>query len=158
MFCPVLVLSAPRQGQDVSTTPRFIAARSLLGAWLVRVDCSTNNKSKNYGKLSSWLADRLANYAMQGCYLVKKHSAIYGSEGSSCSEQPITRSHPSPVESGPYTYTRILLRLTLCRYCVNRNFGETYRLHLQGRKIRERGTSVEQVAADGGDRFLRNVG
>jgi hypothetical protein len=29
-----------------------------------------------------------------------------------------------------------------CRYCVNRRFGETYRLHLQGRKIRQRGTSV----------------
>jgi hypothetical protein len=29
-----------------------------------------------------------------------------------------------------------------CRYCVNRRFGGRYRLHLQGRKIRERGTSV----------------
>jgi hypothetical protein len=29
-----------------------------------------------------------------------------------------------------------------CRSCVNRRFGGTYRLHLQGRKIRERGTSV----------------
>jgi hypothetical protein len=28
-----------------------------------------------------------------------------------------------------------------CRFCVNRSFGGTYRLHLQGRKIRERGTS-----------------
>jgi hypothetical protein len=28
-----------------------------------------------------------------------------------------------------------------CRYFVNRRFGETYRLHLQSRKIRERGTS-----------------
>jgi hypothetical protein len=28
------------------------------------------------------------------------------------------------------------------RSCVNRRFGGTYRLHLQGRKIRERGTSV----------------
>jgi hypothetical protein len=35
-----------------------------------------------------------------------------------------------------------------CRYCVNGCFGGTYRLHLQGIKIRERGTSVEQVAAD----------
>jgi hypothetical protein len=30
----------------------------------------------------------------------------------------------------------------LCRSCINRRFGGTYRLHLQGRKIRERGTSV----------------
>jgi hypothetical protein len=29
-----------------------------------------------------------------------------------------------------------------CRSCVNRRFGGTYRLHLQGRRIRERGTSV----------------
>jgi hypothetical protein len=28
------------------------------------------------------------------------------------------------------------------RSCVNRRFGGTYRLHLQGRKIRQRGTSV----------------
>jgi hypothetical protein len=54
-----------------------------------------------------------------------------------------------------------------CRSCVNRRFGGTYRLHLKGRKIRERGTSVRrrlQSAADffypedGGDTFLRNVG
>jgi hypothetical protein len=32
-----------------------------------------------------------------------------------------------------------------CRSCVNRRFGETYRLQLQGRrKIRERGTSVSR--------------
>jgi hypothetical protein len=31
-----------------------------------------------------------------------------------------------------------------CRYCVNGSFGEAYRLHLQGRKIRERGTSVSR--------------
>jgi hypothetical protein len=29
-----------------------------------------------------------------------------------------------------------------CISCVNRCFGGTYRIHLQGRKIRERGTSV----------------
>jgi hypothetical protein len=29
-----------------------------------------------------------------------------------------------------------------CRCCVNRRFSGTYRLYLQGRKIRERGTSV----------------
>jgi hypothetical protein len=27
-----------------------------------------------------------------------------------------------------------------CRSCVNRRFGGTYRLHLHGRKIRDRGT------------------
>jgi hypothetical protein len=31
-----------------------------------------------------------------------------------------------------------------CRYCVNRRFGGTYRLQLQGRKIRERETSVSR--------------
>jgi hypothetical protein len=31
-----------------------------------------------------------------------------------------------------------------CISCVNRRFGVTYRLHLQGRKIRERGTSVSR--------------
>jgi hypothetical protein len=31
-----------------------------------------------------------------------------------------------------------------CRSCVNRRFGGTYRLHLQGRRIRERGTSVSR--------------
>jgi hypothetical protein len=32
-----------------------------------------------------------------------------------------------------------------CRCCTNPRFGEKYRLHLQGRKIRERGTSVSRV-------------
>jgi hypothetical protein len=31
-----------------------------------------------------------------------------------------------------------------CRSCVNRRFGGTYRLHLQGRKNRERGTSASK--------------
>jgi hypothetical protein len=31
-----------------------------------------------------------------------------------------------------------------CRFCVNRRFGRKYGLHLQGRKIRERGTSVSR--------------
>jgi hypothetical protein len=31
-----------------------------------------------------------------------------------------------------------------CRSCVNRRFGEIYRLHLQGRNICERGTSVSR--------------
>jgi hypothetical protein len=30
------------------------------------------------------------------------------------------------------------------RSCVNRRFGGTYRLHIQGRKIRERGISVNR--------------
>jgi hypothetical protein len=59
-----------------------------------------------------------------------------------------------------------------CRYCVNRRFGGKYRLHLQDRKIRERGTSVSSCShlltlvprlrifypEDGGDTFFRNVG
>jgi hypothetical protein len=72
------------------------------------------------------------------------------------------------------------------RSCVNRRFGGMYRLHLQGRKIRERGTSLRRwplckddtqnreafqfsflklvlrsrifYPEDGGDTFLRNVG
>jgi hypothetical protein len=32
--------------------------------------------------------------------------------------------------------------VALCRSCVNRRFGGTYRLQLQGTKIRERGTSM----------------
>jgi hypothetical protein len=32
--------------------------------------------------------------------------------------------------------------VALCRSCVTRRFGGTYRLHLQGRKIRERRTNV----------------
>jgi hypothetical protein len=31
-----------------------------------------------------------------------------------------------------------------CCSCVDRRFGGTYRHHLQGRKIRERGTSVSK--------------
>jgi hypothetical protein len=34
--------------------------------------------------------------------------------------------------------------VALCRSYVNRRFGGTYRLHLQGRKIRERWTSVSR--------------
>jgi hypothetical protein len=57
-----------------------------------------------------------------------------------------------------------------CRYCVNRRFGGTYRLHLQStrknKKIRERGTSWFFACGfsfffypeDGDDTFLRNVG
>jgi hypothetical protein len=38
----------------------------------------------------------------------------------------------------------VFLDVAPCRCCVNRRFGGTYRLHLQGRKIRERGTSVSR--------------
>jgi hypothetical protein len=39
----------------------------------------------------------------------------------------------------------VLWDVTPCRYCVNRRFGGTYRLHRQGRRnIRERGTSVNR--------------
>jgi hypothetical protein len=57
-----------------------------------------------------------------------------------------------------------------CRSCeLTRRFGGKYRLHLQGRKICERGTSVNRLLAtysrwflasypeDGGHTFLRNV-
>jgi hypothetical protein len=52
-----------------------------------------------------------------------------------------------------------------CKSCVNQRFGGTYRFQLQGRKIRERGTSVSSHLVrgffnpeDGGDTFLRIVG
>jgi hypothetical protein len=38
----------------------------------------------------------------------------------------------------------VFLDVGPCRSCVNRSFGGTYRLHLQGRNIRERGTSVSR--------------
>jgi hypothetical protein len=34
--------------------------------------------------------------------------------------------------------------VVLCRSCMNRRFGGTYRLHLQGRKICKRGTSMSR--------------
>jgi hypothetical protein len=37
--------------------------------------------------------------------------------------------------------------VVLCRSCVNRRFGRRYRLHLQGRKIRERETSLSRWLA-----------
>jgi hypothetical protein len=40
--------------------------------------------------------------------------------------------------------TAFFLDVALCRTCVNRRFGGTYCLHLQGRKVRERGTSVSR--------------
>jgi predicted RNA binding protein YcfA (HicA-like mRNA interferase family) len=45
-----------------------------------------------------------------------------------------------------------------CRSCVNRRFRVMYRLHLQGRKIRERGTSLSRGLQTAGDTFCRNVG
>jgi hypothetical protein len=36
-----------------------------------------------------------------------------------------------------------------CSSCVNRRFGETYRLNLQDRKIRERATSLQPPAHAG---------
>jgi hypothetical protein len=40
------------------------------------------------------------------------------------------------------TMKNVFWDVALCRSCVNGRFGGTYRLHLKGRKIRERGTSV----------------
>jgi hypothetical protein len=78
-----------------------------------------------------------------------------------CSFKFVTRSH---AETWPWNYQRMcgleILSLTnkkpltfllmnvvfwdvvLCRSCVNRRFGGTYRFHLQGRTIRKRETSV----------------
>jgi hypothetical protein len=44
-----------------------------------------------------------------------------------------------------------------CSSCVNRRFGGTYRLHLQGRKIREWRTSVSRWLADYYTYFLENM-
>jgi hypothetical protein len=38
----------------------------------------------------------------------------------------------------------VLWDVAPCRYCVNRRFGKTYCLHLLGRKIRGRGTSLSR--------------
>jgi hypothetical protein len=43
-----------------------------------------------------------------------------------------------------------------CRSCVKRRFGGMYRLHLQGRKIRERGTSISAVCSHLQRRFGEN--
>jgi hypothetical protein len=40
--------------------------------------------------------------------------------------------------------------VALCRSCVNRRFGGKHRLHLQGRRIRGRGTSVSCQPAHAG--------
>jgi hypothetical protein len=56
-----------------------------------------------------------------------------------------------------------------CRSCVNRRFGGTYSLHLQGRKIAGEEPDADACSPwflarrffypeDGGDTFLRNVG
>jgi hypothetical protein len=54
----------------------------------------------------------------------------------------ITRCHcvtiSNPEKNG------VFWDVTSGRSCVNRRFGEMYRLHLQGRKIRERETSVSR--------------
>jgi hypothetical protein len=55
--------------------------------------------------------------------------------------------------------------LALCRSCVNLRFGGTYRLHFQGRKIRERGTRVSRwnniliitlIASRNNERIIRD--
>jgi hypothetical protein len=61
--------------------------------------------------------------------------------------------------------------VTPCRFCMNWRFGGTYRLQLQDRKIRERGTSLAAATCSRlflarvffylkgrGDTFLRNFG
>jgi hypothetical protein len=34
-----------------------------------------------------------------------------------------------------------------CRYCANQRFGGTYRLHIQGKRISERGTSLSRCSS-----------
>jgi hypothetical protein len=49
-----------------------------------------------------------------------------------------------------YLKNAVFLDVAPYRSCVNRRFEETYRLHLQGRKIRESGTSVSRWLQTGG--------
>jgi hypothetical protein len=48
------------------------------------------------------------------------------------------------VFTGVIMKNAVFWDVALCRFCVNCHFGGTYRLHLQGRKNRERGTSVSR--------------
>jgi hypothetical protein len=62
------------------------------------------------------------------------------------------------IKFGAYNYTYVIFEVFTavtmnnavfwdvapCRYCVNRRFGGKYRLNLQGRNTRERGTSVSR--------------
>jgi hypothetical protein len=54
----------------------------------------------------------------------------------------------SEVFSAVTTKTTVFWDVAPCRYCINRRFGGTYCLYLQGRrkkeKIRDRGTSVSR--------------
>jgi hypothetical protein len=43
-----------------------------------------------------------------------------------------------------YVKNAVFWDVALCRCCVNRRFGGTYRLHLRDRKISERGTRVNR--------------
>jgi hypothetical protein len=56
----------------------------------------------------------------------------------------------------------VLWDVAPCRYFINRRFGGTYRLHLQGRSNPRAINQLEQIDVDypedGGDTFLRNVG
>jgi hypothetical protein len=50
--------------------------------------------------------------------------------------------------------------VALCSSCVNRHFRGTYRLHFQGRKIRDRGTSVSgwlQILFPPKRRFIQDL-
>jgi hypothetical protein len=50
--------------------------------------------------------------------------------------------------TGTYHKNAAFWDVAPCRSCVKRRFGDICRLHLGGRKIRERGTSVSMWLAD----------
>jgi hypothetical protein len=55
-----------------------------------------------------------------------------------------------PTSRGSQTHLKknaVFWDMAPCRSCVNRLFGGMYRLHLQSRRIRERGTSVSRCLA-----------
>jgi hypothetical protein len=61
-----------------------------------------------------------------------------------CPEEVGYRSHRQPFTDLHYIKNAVFWDVVPCRSCVNRRFEGTYRLHLQGRKIRERGTCLSR--------------
>jgi hypothetical protein len=59
----------------------------------------------------------------------------------SSSQYDLAYNHPHFLRIRISIKNAIFWDVTPCRSCVNRRVGGTYRLHLQGRKIRERRTS-----------------
>jgi hypothetical protein len=96
---------------------------------------------------------RLAHITLCSCYVVffcvKYVDRVPPSHVLSCTTQrPILNKLTIDVRFEVFTAVTVkndvFWDVAPCRSCVNRCFGEMYRLHLQGRKIHERGTSVSR--------------